>query len=121
LLAIHVEKTKEIAMKETHVKANEIEWRVAEEYPEGTMQKMLHDGSDSAPRSVLLKIEPGWTMKEHAHVHTELHYVLEGEYESRGNVYPAGSFRVIPMHTNHGPFTTIKGATILVIWIEDGQ
>lgn len=108
-------------MKETHVKTNEIEWQVADGYPEGAMQKVLHGGMDSAPHSILLKFEPGWTMEEHAHVYTELHYVLEGEYESQGEVYPTGSFRLIPKHTNHGPFTTSEGAVVLVVWLGDDR
>jgi anti-sigma factor ChrR (cupin superfamily) len=105
-------------MEESRVNANEMKWRTAEGYPEGAMEKVLYKGTDAAPRSILLKIEPGWTMDEHAHVHTELHYVIQGKYESQGIEYPAGSFRMIPKHTNHGPFTTSEGAVVLIVWIE---
>ena len=54
-------------------------------------------------------------MDEHVHVYTELDYVLEGEYESQGKIYPAGAFRMIPKHMNHGPFRTETGAIVLVI------
>ena len=57
-------------------------------------------------------------MDEHVHVYTELDYVLEGEYESQGKIYPAGAFRMIPKHMNHGPFRTETGAIVLVIWVE---
>ena len=101
-------------MKEIHVSANDIDWQPAEAYPAGAMQKVLHDGSDSTPQSILLKIPPGWMMDEHSHVHTEMHYVLNGEYESQAKVYPSGSLRIIPAHSTHGPFTTISGAVVLV-------
>jgi anti-sigma factor ChrR (cupin superfamily) len=67
---------------------------------------------------VLLKLQPGWKMDAHSHVYAEMHYVLEGEYESGSTVYPAGSFRLIPAHTDHGPFVTTKGALILGVWFE---
>ena len=108
-------------MKETITNINDIDWQPAEEYPGGTMKKVLYDGSDSTPRAVLLKIDPGWIMNEHSHVYTEIHYVLEGTYESRDKVYSAGSFRMIPAHADHGPFTTIGGAVILVIWFDAPQ
>ena len=106
-------------MKETCVSANEIDWQPAEGYPEGALRKVLHEGSDSTPRSILLKIGPGWMMHAHAHPRTELQFVLEGEYESGDQVFPARSYRVIPRHTDHGPFTTITGAVVLVIWLDD--
>ncbi|HHE46649.1 MAG TPA: hypothetical protein ENL08_02955 [Bacteroidetes bacterium] len=106
-------------MEDISVNTKDIDWQVADNYPAGAMQKVLHKGSDWAPRTILLKIGPGWIMEEHTHIFTELHYVLEGEYQSQNKVYPAGSFRMIPKHTDHGPFTTIKGATILVSWVKE--
>jgi len=106
-------------MKGMHAYADDIDWQTAEGYPAGAMQKVLHDGSDSAPRSILLKIESGWTMDRHSHVQAEIHYVLDGGYESHDEVYPAGSFRLIPAHADHGPFTTVGGAVVLVIWLNE--
>lgn len=108
-------------MDEVSIKVDEIDWQPAEGYPPGTMQKPLYDGSVSGPRAILLKMDPGWTMETHAHVHTELHYVLEGRYESQGETFSAGSFRLIPKRTNHGPFTTPDGAVVLVIWFDDNR
>ena len=64
-----------------------------------------------------MKIPAEWRMDSHCHTHTELHYVLEGEYESQGEIYSSGAFRIIPREVNHGPFTSKIGATILVVWI----
>jgi anti-sigma factor ChrR (cupin superfamily) len=108
----------ERAMKEINVNTNEIAWQDAVAYPVGVKEKVLCDGSENAPKSSLLKIAAEWEMDEHVHVYTELHYVLEGEYESQGKIYPAGTFRMIPKHVNHGPFKTKTGATVLVIWVE---
>lgn len=35
---------------------------------------------------------------------------------SEGKIYKAGTYRLIPKHETHGPFTSSKGAVILVIW-----
>jgi anti-sigma factor ChrR (cupin superfamily) len=116
-----MKKTREaggLAMNELYVNADELEWTEAEGYPPGAMQKVLHKGNGSMPLSLLLKIPPGWHMEEHAHVHTEIHYVIHGEYESKDKVYSSGSFRVIPAHTNHGPFATVRGAVVLVMGIQ---
>ena len=102
-------------MKETHTNANGLDWKAADGYPEGAKIKVLHEGSEDTPRAFLLKMKPGWMMNEHSHVHAEIHYVLEGEYESHDKVYTAGSIRMIPEHADHGPFTTIRGAVVLVI------
>ena len=106
-------------MKEIYARADDMDWEPAEAYPAGAMQKVLHDDSGTMPQCLLLKIEPGWMMEAHSHVHAEIHYVLEGNYESQDKVYPVGSFRLIPAHTDHGPFTTIAGAVVLVIRIEN--
>ncbi len=108
-------------MKEINVNIHDIDWQDAKGYPPGAMEKVLHDGKDSTPKTCLLKIGPEWEMAAHAHVFTEMHYVLEGEYESQGRVYPAGTFRLIPKEANHGPFKTHTGATIFVIWTECHQ
>ncbi|MBZ0265391.1 cupin domain-containing protein [bacterium] len=50
-----------------------------------------------------------------------MHYVLEGEYHSGRETFTEGTFRMIPKHSNHGPFATDKGAIILVIWLPEIQ
>jgi anti-sigma factor ChrR (cupin superfamily) len=103
-------------MNSIDVNVNEIEWKDASGYPAGAKEKVLNVGSDMAPRSILLKLPPGWSMDLHYHRYTELHYVMEGEYESGEKVYSSGTFRIIPKEVEHGPFTTKTGAIILIVW-----
>lgn len=103
-------------MNSIDVNANEIEWKDASGYPAGAKEKVLNTGSDMAPRSILLKLPPGWSMDLHYHRYTELHYVMEGEYESGDKVFSSGTFRIIPKEIEHGPFTTKTGAVILIVW-----
>ncbi len=103
-------------MKELTIDTTKLDWSEAPEYPKGTMEKLLTKDSDGNLKATILNIPAGWTMNSHAHVVTEFHYVLEGEYKSGDNTYPAGTFRVIPAHTEHGPFSSEKGAVVLVTW-----
>ena len=103
-------------MNAVSVNANDLKWRAAENYPVGAEEKVLSVGGGIAPRTILLRLPPGWIMESHSHRFTELHYVLEGEYESQGERYPTGTFRVIPKEVEHGPFSTEKGAVIMVVW-----
>ncbi len=95
---------------------NDLEWQPATGYNHGVEEKVLSIGGSIAPRVILLKISPGWHMERHSHRFTELHYVLEGQVESEGKKYPAGTFRIIPKVTEHGPFSSETGAVVLVIW-----
>lgn len=103
-------------MNAVNINVYEMDWRPALEYPGGADEKVLSQGGSIAPRTILLRIPPGWSMDRHAHRHTELHYVLEGSYESDGETHPAGTFRMIPREVEHGPFRTQDGATVLIVW-----
>ncbi len=105
-------------MQKISINTNEMEWEDARAYPSGAKMKVLSDGSDVAPRTILLKLPPDWRMESHSHIYTEQHYVLEGEYESENKTFSAGSFRVIPKEMDHGPFYSKGGALILVSWCE---
>jgi anti-sigma factor ChrR (cupin superfamily) len=98
------------------VNTNKMNWQRAREYPGEAEEKILSAGGDMAPRSILLRIPAGWSMDAHSHRFTEVHYVLEGEYESEGDTFPAGTFRVIPKEVEHGPFVSRQGAIILITW-----
>jgi len=89
-------------------------WEEADGYSEGTKRKILRD--DKNGRTMLLKLPKGFYMAPHSHITTEQHFVLDGEYISRGEVYPKGSFQIFSAGDEHGPFESSKGAVILVIW-----
>ncbi|MBD3170663.1 MAG: cupin domain-containing protein [candidate division Zixibacteria bacterium] len=103
-------------MNAVDVNTNDIGWSNALDYPAGAEAKVMTMGGGMAPRSILLKIPPGWEMQSHSHAFTELHYVLEGSYECHHKVYTEGAFRIIPKEVKHGPFSTKTGATILIIY-----
>jgi len=101
-------------MKEVSINYEEMEWEDAQGYPEGVEIKILHKAGKS--QTFLLKLPAGFNMQDHAHIATEQHFVLDGDYESESKKYSFGSYRYIPAKVNHGPFISEHGAIVLVVW-----
>lgn len=103
-------------MNAVNVNVNEMDWQPAMSYPGDAEEKVLSEGGMFTPRTILLRIPPGWSMDRHSHRNTELHFVMEGSYESEEEVHSTGTFRLIPKKIEHGPFSSRDGAVILVVW-----
>ncbi|MBN2090472.1 cupin domain-containing protein [candidate division KSB1 bacterium] len=101
-------------MKALSINYEGMEWTETPGYPTGTKIKLLREAGGA--RTFLLKVPPGFDMEAHAHINSEQHFVLSGEYESEGQKFRKGTYRFIPSRMNHGPFTSKNGAEILVIW-----
>lgn len=93
---------------------DDLNWEDAEGYADGTKRKMLRDEKNG--KTMLLKLPMGFKMAPHSHIITEQNFVLEGEYKSEGESYPAGSYQIFSAGDEHGPFESENGALILVIW-----
>jgi anti-sigma factor ChrR (cupin superfamily) len=89
-------------------------WEQADNYPKGTLRKVLRD--ENSAKTMLLKFPKGFSMTPHSHITTEQHFVLEGSYSSGGKKYSAGSYQLISAHEEHGPFISEEGALLLVVW-----
>ncbi len=94
---------------------DEIGWTEADNYPKGTLKKVLRDEENGA-KTILLKFPKGFSMSPHSHVTKEQHFVLEGSYSSNGVEFPIGSYQLIEAHEEHGPFKSEGGALLLVVW-----
>jgi hypothetical protein len=103
-------------MEETTIKYEKMKWTDAPGYPEASKIKILREGGRGEGKTFLRKIRKGFKMEGHSHTTVEQHFVLQGEYESEGKVFKAGTYRLIPQHKTHGPFKSSTGAVILVIW-----
>ena len=89
-------------------------WEDAVGYFDGTQISVLRD--DENGRTILLKLPKGFYHEPHSHVTTEQHFVVDGEYESKGVVYGIGSYQILKAHEEHGPYSSKNGALVLVIW-----
>ncbi len=93
---------------------DELNWEVADNYPEGTYKKTLRD--EDGAKTILLKLQAGFTMDPHSHITAEQHFVLKGSYTSNDISYQEGSYQLFSAHEEHGPFYSNMGALVLVIW-----
>ena len=93
---------------------DQLNWEKANNYPEGTFKKTLRD--EDGAKTILLKFPAGFTMELHSHITAEQHFVLKGAYTSAGRTYREGSYQIFAAHEEHGPFYSIDGAMVLVIW-----
>ena len=96
-------------------KYDELNWENATGYSEGTKRKVLRDDKNKG-QTILLKLPEGFYMAPHSHITAEQHFVIEGEYPSGGESYPAGSYQVFSPEEEHGSFESKKGALILIVW-----
>jgi hypothetical protein len=110
------QRREENPMEEITINYQKMKWTDAPGYPEGSKIKILREGGPGEGKTFLRKIKKGFKMEGHSHTTVEQHFVLEGEYESGGKAYKAGTYRLIPKHETHGPFKSSTGAVILVIW-----
>ena len=94
---------------------SELNWEIAKGYSVGTKRKVLRDDENKG-KTILLKLPEGFYMAPHSHITAEQHFVLEGEYQSGGESYPAGSYQIFSSGEEHGPFESKKGALILIMW-----
>jgi len=93
---------------------NDVNWEDATEYASGTKEKVLRD--ENSAKTVLLKLPKGFHVDSYCPITTEQHFVLEGEYNSKDDSYPAGSYQIFHAHETDGPFESANGALILVVW-----
>ena len=91
-----------------------LNWEKYDDYTQGTLRKVLRD--EDGAKTVLLKLPAGFYMAPHSHITVEQHFVLDGEYESRGKIYKKGAYQIFTKGDEHGPYKSDQGALILVIW-----
>lgn len=101
-------------MTNIHNIYDELGWEEASGYQVGTRIKTLRD--EDGFKTIMLKLPKGFRMDSHTHIYNEQHIVLGGEYEIDGVVCSSGTYRFIPAHKDHGPFTSKTGAVVLIIW-----
>lgn len=89
-------------------------WEEGKGYQAGLKIKTLHN--EKGVKTVLLRIPAGYHMEQHSHDYSEQQLVLEGQIETGTQSYPAGSYVSYAPHQYHGPYSSKKGALILVIW-----
>jgi hypothetical protein len=65
---------------------------------------------------MLVRLPHGGHIVPHSHLGVVQHYVVEGEYETQGQTYPTGTYRLIPEEAEVAPISTLRGVTILMMY-----
>ena len=73
----------------------EMAWEATTDLPGAAEAKVLRDEGGRKARTMLVRLHAGGRATPHAHIGTVQHYVLEGEYESQGKIYGAGTYRLL--------------------------
>jgi quercetin dioxygenase-like cupin family protein len=94
----------------------ELNWEATTDFPGEAEAKTLRDEAARKAKTTLVRLHPGGRATPHTHVATVQHYILEGEYESEGKIYGAGTYRLLPAHADVGEITTQNGASVLMIY-----
>jgi quercetin dioxygenase-like cupin family protein len=97
--------------------AKEKKWQPGP-YP-GVELLVLHQHEKTGGVTVLRKFHAGATIPAHVHAQAnEFAYVLSGEWDESGVVYPAGSFFFAPRGERHGPH--VAKTEVISLTVFDG-
>ena len=71
------------------------------------------------PVMVHIVMKPGSVIPAHKHEGmAEALYVMEGDFINEGKEYPAGTSLHVKAGKQHGPHSTKKGCSVLVLWTD---
>jgi anti-sigma factor ChrR (cupin superfamily) len=84
------------------------------EFAPGVTFKMLYRDASSGTNSLLARLQPGVTMREHDHGGIEECYVIHGEVTYGDLTIRAGDYHLAAKGAHHLPMTTATGALIFL-------
>ena len=94
----------------------DMNWEATTAFPGEAEVKVLRGAAAGNASTMLVRLNPGGRAVPHSHIAIVQHYILEGEYESEGKVYRAGTYRLFPGHCDVAEITTENGVSILMIY-----
>ena len=94
----------------------EMTWEELTFFPGNAEVKILRTEAEGGARTLLVRLPPGGEISPHSHIGPVQHYVVEGEYETEGELFAAGTYRLLPKHADVETISTEKGAVILMIY-----
>jgi hypothetical protein len=94
----------------------EMPWEELTEFPGEGEIKRLRDEGPGMGMTIVVRLHADSQITPHSHTATVQHYILEGEYESEGAIYGAGTYRLLPGGEAVADISTQNGTTILMIY-----
>lgn len=93
-----------------------IPWKAWEGFPNDIGVKVLRDEKHCGARTLLVSIPPAGEVPSHSHRGTVQHYIIEGGCEIDGADFAAGTFSLLPAHSDIPPIRSQHGAIVLMIY-----
>jgi anti-sigma factor ChrR (cupin superfamily) len=103
-------------MEEITLDTSKMQWEALRRFPGAADVKELREEPRRGAMTMLVRLPAGGHLAPHTHAGVVQHYVLEGEYESQGQTFAAGRYRLLPEHTDVPPISSEGGVTLLIIY-----
>ena len=103
-------------MEEVILDTKTLGWEKLRTFPGEGQAKILRSEPEGGAKSMIVKLPTGGKVLPHTHLGKVQHYILEGEYESEGKTFSAGTYRLLPENKDMPPISTKNGVTILMIY-----
>jgi hypothetical protein len=91
-------------------------WSELREFPGPADVKMLREEPATGAKTMVVRIPAGGEISPHGHRGIVQHFVLDGQYESEGQLFGSGSYRMMPAHYDVASILTKQGVTLLMIY-----
>jgi anti-sigma factor ChrR (cupin superfamily) len=93
----------------------EMSWQEMRGFPSGVEVKILRMDFRSGAKTILVKIPTGGQIHPHRHDSVIQHFIVEGGYETAGQSFQAGTYRLIPQDTDIPAIDAKNGVTFLLV------
>ena len=103
-------------MEEVKRDTSQMQWEPLRRFPGTAEEKELREEPKRGAMTMLVRLPAGGHLAPHSHAGVVQHYILEGEYESNGETFAAGMYRLLPEHANVAPISSERGVTLLIIY-----
>lgn len=103
-------------MEETIRYTTDMSWEDLGYFPGKGQVKTLRDEPPLGARTIIVRLPAGGEIVPHMHLAGVQHYVLEGEYETEGKTFAAGTYRLMPKNFDVAPISAKGGVTLHMIY-----
>jgi anti-sigma factor ChrR (cupin superfamily) len=93
----------------------DMSWQEMRGFPSGVEVKILRMDFRSGAKTMLVKMPAGGQILAHHHDSAVQHFIVEGGYETAGQVFNTGTYRLIPKDTDIPEIDSKNGVTFLLI------
>lgn len=93
----------------------DMNWQEMRGFPSGVEVKILRMDFRSGAKTILVKMPAGGQILPHRHETVVQHFIVAGGYETAGQIFNAGTYRLIPPQTDIPEIDSKTGVTFLLI------